>query len=59
VTVTIELFHPFTVAAGEIEYVIPGRVLAMFSVTFAVLGFAAASVTVPVIIWFAPSVLTV
>jgi hypothetical protein len=46
-TVTLELFHPFASGAGDGDALIVGGVKAMFSVTFAVAGFPAKSVAVP------------
>jgi hypothetical protein len=59
VTVTAELFQPLALGWGDTEAVICGGTLAMFSVTLAVFVFPAASVTVPVTICPAPSVLMV
>src|SRR5258708_7769860 len=58
-TVTLELFHPYASGTGDAGAVILGGVNAIFSSTFAVAEFPATSATVPVTIWFAPSVLTV
>ena len=49
-TVTLELFQPFALGAGEIEAVMEGGVGAtvwMFSVTLAVAAFPALSAAVP------------
>jgi hypothetical protein len=53
------LFHPAEFGAGEMLPTIVGGVFPMLSVILAVFVLPAASVTVPVITWPAPSVLTV
>src|ERR1700692_989716 len=58
VTFTAELFQPLAFGSGEITGTMVGGVLPILSVTLAVLVFAAASVSVPLMTWFAPSVLT-
>ena len=58
VTVTGVLFQPLLLGLGVAVAVIIGGVIPIFSVTFAVLVFPALSVAVPVMTWFAPSVLT-
>jgi hypothetical protein len=59
VTTTLELFHPAEFGAGETLNTMVGGVFPMLRMTLAVLVLPAASVTVPVITWPAPSVLTV
>ncbi len=56
---TLELFQPAALAAGDKVAVIVGGVLSIFSVTLVVALFPAASVAVPEMICVAPSVVTV
>ena len=58
VTVTLELFQPLALAAGDCAAVMTGGVLSRLTVTLAVAVFPAVSVAVPEMTWFAPSVLT-
>jgi hypothetical protein len=58
VTVTSELFHLATLAAGLAAAEMEGAVLSMLSVTLAVAVFPALSVACPEITWFAPYALT-
>src|ERR1700739_1997418 len=58
-TVTAELFQPAEFGAGEMLAITFGGVVAMLKVVCAVAEFPAASRTVPVMTWFAPSVLIV
>jgi hypothetical protein len=58
VIVTLVLFHPFT-GAGVMMGVTVGGVRSIFSVVVVLADCPAASVTVALMTWFAPSALTV
>jgi len=53
------LFQPCPFGAGDVEAVIVGGVVAMLTLMLVVAVFPATSVTVPLINWLAPCVLTV
>lgn len=53
------VYQPFAFGCGAALAEMVGGIVAILSVTLAVAVFPAASVTVPEMIWFAPSELTV
>jgi hypothetical protein len=54
-TVTLELFQPLALAGGDTAAAILGRVVSRLTVTLVVALAPAASVTVPLTTWLAPS----
>jgi hypothetical protein len=58
-TVTLLLFHPAAFGAGVMMGVTVGGVRSIFSVVVVLADCPAASVTVALMTWFAPSALTV
>ena len=58
-TVTSELFHPFTFAAGAAVAVMLGEALSRFMLTLVVAVLPALSTAVPVTTWLAPFVDTI